>query len=240
MFPKVIIHIAASLDGRITGFFPDLELYYTLAGSWNPDAVLISSATILGAPTLEVPKEHDEIFCPKPGTLSDPRPLGIIVDSRGRISTWDQILRWPYFRRYLVLCSDSTPESYLRYLKSRDIETIISGGPHVGFPEVMERLYREDGVRVVRVDSGGTLNSVLLRDGLVHEVSVLIHPVIAGGISHPTLCDPLQAGISDVSVSLRLVKTEVLRRGIIWARYLIKYPDKNRMREESRDGSSLG
>jgi len=32
-----------SLDGRITNFPADLELYYTLAARWNPDAILCGS-----------------------------------------------------------------------------------------------------------------------------------------------------------------------------------------------------
>jgi 2,5-diamino-6-(ribosylamino)-4(3H)-pyrimidinone 5'-phosphate reductase len=37
------------------------------------------------------------------------------------------------------------------------------------------------GVHVVRVDSGGALNAALLREGVVDEVSLLVHPVLAGG-----------------------------------------------------------
>ncbi|HNQ30460.1 MAG TPA: hypothetical protein PKM87_10110 [Methanolinea sp.] len=59
MMPRVIIHIATSLDGRITRFPADLELYYALAATWNPDAILFGSETVLTAvrenPALEVP-----------------------------------------------------------------------------------------------------------------------------------------------------------------------------------------
>ena len=49
MVPKVILHTATSLDGRITGFPADLDLYYTLAAQWNPDAILFGSETVLAA-----------------------------------------------------------------------------------------------------------------------------------------------------------------------------------------------
>jgi 2,5-diamino-6-(ribosylamino)-4(3H)-pyrimidinone 5'-phosphate reductase len=45
----------------------------------------------------------------------------------------------------------------------------------------LEALNRKHGVQVLRGDSGGRSNSVLLHAGLVSEVSVLIHPFIAGG-----------------------------------------------------------
>jgi 2,5-diamino-6-(ribosylamino)-4(3H)-pyrimidinone 5'-phosphate reductase len=66
MLRKVILHTATSLDGRITNFPADLELYYALAGTWNPDAVLFGSETVLAAvranPALEVPPGHDEML----------------------------------------------------------------------------------------------------------------------------------------------------------------------------------
>lgn len=35
--------------------------------------------------------------------------------------------------------------------------------------------------RVMRVDTGGTLNGILLRQGLVTEVSLFIYPSLVGG-----------------------------------------------------------
>ncbi len=222
MLPKVILHTATSLDGRITNFPADLELYYTLAAQWNPDAILFGSSTILGAPTLDVPAEHSEMFTP-PADGPDLRPLMVIADSRGRVRCWETLRTWPYMRDLVALCSDSTPGEYLTYLRSCNVGTVVTGKNQVDMRAALEELNRQYGVRVVRVDSGGTLNSVLLHAGLVDEVSVLIHPFIAGGKPDPTLCDPLSAGIPDLQVSLTHQHTEVLANGIIWARYV---PDK--------------
>jgi 2,5-diamino-6-(ribosylamino)-4(3H)-pyrimidinone 5'-phosphate reductase len=223
MLPKVILHTATSLDGRITNFPADLDLYYTLAARWNPDAVLFGSETVLAAvrdnPSLEVPVEHEEMFTPSENVVTDPRPLLVIADGRGRVRCWDAIRKWPYMRDVLALCSSSTPPEYLSYLADRNIGTIITGKIRIEFRAALEELNSRYGVKVVRVDSGGTLNSVLLLEGLVDEVSVLIHPVLAGGEANPTLFDPLKTGLHDVSIPLRLQHYEVLEHGIIWARY---------------------
>lgn len=222
MLPKVILHTAASLDGRITNFPADLDLYYTLAAQWNPDAILFGSGTVLAAvrdnPALEVPPEHEEMFTP-PAGQPDPRPLLVIADSRGQVRCWDAIRRWPYMRDVIALCSEKTPAEYLAYLRERKITSIVSGSDHIDMRAALEALNRDYGVRVVRVDSGGTLNSVLLHNGLVDEVSVLVHPVIAGGKAFPTLCDPEPAGITGLQVPLVHMKTEVMRDGIVWSRY---------------------
>jgi len=223
MLPKVILHIAMSLDGRITNFPADLELYYTLAARWNPDAILFGSETVLAAvrdnPSLEVPSEHVEMFTPPEDAVTDPRPLLVIADSQGRVRCWDAIRTWPYMRGLLALCSSSTPQEYLSYLAEKKVGTIIAGDDRIDMRSALEALNAQYGVKVVRVDSGGTLNSVLLNYGLADEVSVLIHPFLAGGKPGPTIFDPLKAGISDLSIPLKLSFYEVLEHGIIWARY---------------------
>jgi len=224
MKPRVIIHTATSLDGRITNFPADLELYYSLAAQWNPDAILFGSGTVLAAvrenPALAVPPEHEEMFTP-PAGQPDPRPLLVIADSRGQVRCWDAIRKWPYMRDVLAICSRATPKEYQDYLKECHIETIVTGDERIDMREALEALNREYGVKTLRIDSGGTLNSVLLHAGLVDEVSVLIHPVIAGGKAVPTLCDPEQAGISGLQVPLVHKSTEVLKDGIVWSRYAV-------------------
>ena len=223
MLPNVILHTAVSLDGRITGFPADLETYYGIAARWNPDAILFGSETVIAAvrdnPALEVPPEHEERFRPPEGT-PDPRPLLVIADSRGRVRCWDAIRRWPYMRDVLALCSESTPQEYLDYLAKRKIGTIIAGTDRIDMLAGMKALHERYGVATVRVDSGGTLNSVMLSTGLVTEVSVLIHPYLAGGEPGPTIFDPARAGISGLQVPLRLENHDVLGNGLIWARYI--------------------
>lgn len=236
MLPKVILHAAASLDGRISGFPADLELYYALAGTWNPDAVLFGSETVLAAvrdnPALEVPAGHEEMFTPPDGT-PDTRPLLVIADSRGRVRCWDAIRKWPYMREVLALCSLSTPREYLEYLDKRKIRAVVTGSAHVEMRSALEILNRDYGVMTVRADSGGTLNSVLLEAGVVDEVSVLIHPCLAGGSPGPTLFDPVKAVYPDLQVSLTHTHTEVRENGIVWLRYAVT-PDRTSARSYRR------
>ena len=161
------------------------------------------------------------MFTPPPDAERDPRPLLVIADSRGRVRCWDVIRKWPYMRDVLALCSSQTPQEYLAWLAARHIGTIVAGDNHIDMRTALEVLHTRYGVKVVRVDSGGTLNSVLLYAGLVDEISVLIHPSIAGGKADPTLCAPLKAGIPGLQIPLRLQSSEVVGAGIIWARYTV-------------------
>lgn len=224
MYPKVILHTAMSLDGRITNFPADLDLYYSLAARWNPDAILFGSETVLAAardnPALEVPPEHDEMFRPPAGCTEDPRPLMVAADSRGAVRCWDALKRWPYFRGFVALCSAKTPREYLSYLAENGVESVIAGTDRVDLRSALGQLRAKYGVGTVRADSGGTLNSALLHTGLVTEVSVLIHPFLAGGSPGPTIFDPVRAGLSGFRVSLECTGCETLGNGIVHARYI--------------------
>lgn len=225
MLPRVIIHIATSLDGRITNFPADLEVYYSLAATWNPDTILFGSETVIAAaqenPELEVPMEHEEMFRPAAGA-KDTRPLLVIADSRGRVHCWDAIRRWPYMRDLLAFCSSATPEEYFSYLEKQKIAAIVAGNDRIDMREALEKLNHQYGVETVRVDSGGTLNGVLLAAGVVDEVSVLIHPFLAGGRADPTMFDPIKAGFPNLCVPLVHIGTEVVGNGLIWARYSVE------------------
>jgi 2,5-diamino-6-(ribosylamino)-4(3H)-pyrimidinone 5'-phosphate reductase len=143
--------------------------------------MLSGSNTILAADFPEEdPDEYQEAAAELEGQLIESRQLLSIVDSRGRIQNWHVIRKQPWWRDAITLCSEATPKSYLDYLQDSHVDYIISGGKHVNLRAALGELNRRFGVEVVRVDSGGILNGVLLREGLVNEVSVLISPELIG------------------------------------------------------------
>jgi 2,5-diamino-6-(ribosylamino)-4(3H)-pyrimidinone 5'-phosphate reductase len=46
MLPKVVVHNSISLDGSLTGFEPNMQLHYKIAGDYRADANLIGSKTV--------------------------------------------------------------------------------------------------------------------------------------------------------------------------------------------------
>ena len=170
MLPRIILHNAISLDGRINGFPIDLRQYYELAATWKEDATLAGSQTFLSAAS-EAPPEDKSAFLPPEVDPHDHRPLLVIPDSRGRIRTWHYLKSLPYWRLFVALCTESTPKDYLNYLKEKHVDCINAGEDRVDLRDALEELNLRYGVKVVRVDAGGTLNGLLLRQGLVSEVS---------------------------------------------------------------------
>ena len=157
MLPRVIVYNAVSLDGRIDWFPADIGLYYGLTATWNEDATLAGSETILRAEDQPAEDGEEGATIPEPET-NDRRPLLVIVDSRGRVRTWDYWRQLPYWRGAIALCSRATPTEHLAYLQRKHIPYIIAGDEKVDLCLALEELNAQHSVSTIRVDSGGTLN----------------------------------------------------------------------------------
>jgi len=220
MLPRVILHTAVSLDGRIDWIDVDLAQFYGVASSFGEDATLAGSKTILSFPG-SVPDDEQEISDAPQKIPHDPRPLLVVPDSRGRVRNWTQLRSFPYWRDMVALCSNTTPGEYLDYLQRRHVDCIITGEEQVDLRCALEELNRRYGVLCVRVDSGGTLSGVLLREGLVDEVSLMICPCLVGGRSPSSFYRAPDLASADGVVDLELNHVERLEGDVLWLRYLV-------------------
>ncbi len=206
MLPKVVVHNSVSLDGSLTGFEPNMQLHYQIAGSCKPDAHLIGSNTVKVGVELyeeEVPVEEQRDF-EKP--LRDKSlPLWVIPDTSGALrGLLHTCRRFEYCRDVVVLVSEETPEDYLEHLRDRHYDFHVVGKRHVDLRRSLELLSEKYGVKSVLADTGRVLSNLLLEQGLVSELSLLIHPVIVGK-----------------GFSLKLRQHEVLGNGFVWLVYAV-------------------
>ena len=93
------------------------------------------------------------------------------------------------------------------------------GEDHVDLRAALEELSARHGVKTVRMDSGGTLNGLMLRAGLVDEVSVLVNPCLVGGLSPRSLLRAPDLTSAEGVIALRLMHVEKLRGDVVWLRY---------------------
>lgn len=129
----VVTHSAASADGRIDGFVPDIELYYDLAETWDVDAHLVGADTLIqGAQSTDSLDQDESAEDDLTGQRDDgDPPLLVVTDSKGRVSGSEDILAQLYWSDVLVLCSETTPDDYLTALANESISYIVFGDKHV-------------------------------------------------------------------------------------------------------------
>lgn len=215
MKPRVIVYNAISLDGQTTGFPVDLGLFYGLAARWSESVSLAGCDTLLSFPP-EVPPETPADLKPLPVVPGDDRSILAVPDSRGRLKRWHFLRAQPHWRDFVSLCSERTSPEHLDYLRARGINLIKAGTDHVDLARALEELATRFGAKVVRVDSGGVLNSVLLRAGLVDEVHVLVHPVLVG--------QPTRRGFFEAmsgAITLKPTGVEKLDNGLVLLSYQV-------------------
>ncbi len=204
---KLILHNSVSLDGSVIGFMPDLGVHYGVVGAYAPDVLLVGSLTARSSIS-EVPPEAESDF-------SKPKKQGLlwaIADSGGILKGMLHVLRRSeYCGDIVVLVSERTPKSYLRYLKERDYDHVVAGRGRIDFSEALRILADRYKAKVVVSDSGGLLNSVLLEAGLVDELSLLVFPLLVG-TSGMNLFRTLD--LKD-NLGLELVKNEPLSGGLL-------------------------
>jgi 2,5-diamino-6-(ribosylamino)-4(3H)-pyrimidinone 5'-phosphate reductase len=219
MLPWVILHNEVSVDGRIEWLDVHMKLYYELAQRFVEDATLAGADTILSAPD-EAEEETEEdmaAFAEEPD--EDRLPYLVVPDSRGRVRIWHMLRRWPYWGRLIALVSDTTPIDYLEYLGDRNIDFVRKGDDHVDLRGALEELWERYDIRVVRTDSGGTLNGLLLKEGLVDEVSILLNASLVGGKDATSLFKPPPGWTKDDVVKMKLTHVEEMDDDTVWVRY---------------------
>ena len=218
MLPKVIIHNSISLDSSLTGFKPNMGLHYQIAGSYKPAVHLIGSKTakvgfeLFGA---SVPPEEAMDF--EKLKRDENLPFWVIPDTKGILKGMlHACRRFEFCRDVVVLVSEATPNDYVKHLEERNYGYFVVGDDHVNLRKALVTLSEKFKARRVLTDTGRILGNLLLEQGLVDEVSLLVHPVIVGEKSYNIF------GNITKNPTLKLWKQEKLEKGCVWLVYKVK------------------
>ena len=222
MIPKVIVHNSVSLDGSLSSFEPNMELHYQIAGRYKPDMHLIGSNTITAGIELYgdgIPLEESTDF-QKP-KRNKHLPLWVLIDSKGKLEGMlHTCRRFEMCRDVIVLVSQATPQRYLKYLDERHYDYHCVGRGSVDVRWALQLLSQEYDAKTILTDAGRILGNILLNQGLVDEISLLVHPVIVGKKSYSMFSDIRR------NLEVTLVKCERLEKQYVWLVYHIKKKEK--------------
>jgi len=220
MLPRLIIHNTISIDGSTTGFTANLDVHYGILGSYEPDAMIVGSNTAKAGTQFfceKIPPEEEADFKKPEIQPDDTRAYWMIADSRGILEGMMHVFRRSdYSKDVIVLVSEKTPEPYINYLRERNYDFIRAGAERVDVRQALEIANEKYGFKLVVSDSGGILNSILLEQGLVEEISLVLTPEIVGKNG-----TNLFRGIEKSEIQLELVRNEIVEKKYVHLVYRV-------------------
>jgi 2,5-diamino-6-(ribosylamino)-4(3H)-pyrimidinone 5'-phosphate reductase len=213
MKPYVVINVAVSADGKMDTFerkgssissAEDMARVQCLRA--EADAVMVGGHTLLTeSPKLTVKSAELRTERVAKGLPENPMKVGIVSKADLRLDG-DFITAGP--ARKVIFTTAQTSPKQVNVLSKLGVEVYVHGEKRVDLVKALETLHQL-GVNRLMVEGGGTLNSELLRLGLVDELSVYIAPKIFGGHSAPTLADG-DGLVESAAKTLKLVDVRVL------------------------------
>jgi len=215
MLPKVIVHNSISVDGSLINFEVNMPLHYMIAGNFNADMHLVGSNTAKFGIDLflkEIPQETQYDF-------KKPNKKGIlwaIPDTMGKMKGLLHVLRQSeYCQDAVVLISEKTSKEYIGYLKERNYDYYVVGEDKCNLKQSLELLNENYNAKTILVDTGCILGNLLIKEGLVSEISLLIHPEVVGKNAYNMFA------YIDENLKLELARKESYEKGYVWNLYRI-------------------
>lgn len=225
--PRVICHMAASVDGRIVvDGWPDAVAaavrreYEQVHASYGADAWMcgrVTMAAFAGGVRAEeeLAREHAG------GHREDHRAPGghdtfaIAVDPRGRLAWTTSDIDGDHV---VAILSERVSDEYLSMLRERGVSYLLAGVDDIDLPLALEKIGARLGVRTLMIEGGGGINGSMLRAGLVDEVSLLVAPVVDGRVGTAALFD---VGANTMPSRLALESVERREGEVLWLRYRV-------------------
>lgn len=90
--------------------------------------------------------------------------------------------------KLFIITTNADHPAYAAQKSFLNIE-IIFYKDKIDFPDLMRRIYKDYGAERITIQSGGTLNTLLVRDGLIDRVLLVVAPALIGGKNTSSLMD---------------------------------------------------
>lgn len=175
--PRVLLKIAATLDGRIADrkgtsrWITGSEARTAVQGlRRDSDAVLIGAQTLL---------KDDPSLRPRPAYGR--APFRVVVDSSLSAPLSCQLYADRWRDRTLVFCGTKATERKINQLRGAGVRVHSSRHARFPLPSLLKVLAGEYGCLQVLCEGGGLLAESLLKNNLVDRIHWFTAPVILGG-----------------------------------------------------------
>jgi riboflavin biosynthesis pyrimidine reductase len=234
MRPKIICHMVTSIDGRLhpsrfttpaSGIDPAVlrRHYDGVADSFKADGWMVGRTTMREIAKGAVrPVAATSPFA-RETHVADRRGrnLAVAIDPNGKVHYGKDNALGDHV---VAILGEHVPDAYLAELREDGVSYLFAGPDGRDMPKAMQTLREAFGVRTLLLEGGAATNGAFLKQRLIDEISLLIHPAIDGLAGVQTIFE--YAGSADErpgdGQSLRHLATETLEGGMVWLRYAVE------------------
>lgn len=233
--PYIICHMMTSLDGKIIGDFMSeekteyfYEQYGQIMDNYADSAGMIGRVTLqeMGISEFDARiKDLPDMFRMDYVANKDSTKYTIAVDPSGRLGwTKERIEEGKESggEHIIEIITEKVSDAYLSHLQRLGISYIFGGRDKLDFNLVMKKLKDLFSIKQILVVGGGTLNGLLLNEGLIDEISLLLMPFADGAAHSKTIFEIKSENKKMKSVSFDLSSYEKLDNSGLWLRYTVK------------------
>jgi 2,5-diamino-6-(ribosylamino)-4(3H)-pyrimidinone 5'-phosphate reductase len=161
---------------RIVGVKEGFSQYYKVEQSLGPN--YLNSGRVLEKVGFNNKKETPQ-----------KEPLRfVVVDRRPHLNEKgiDYLCNW--LERLFIVTSNPTHPGFELKSRYENLEMIYYEND-IDFSDLLMKLRKDHNIQRITIESGGTLNSVFFRNGLIDHVTIVVAPLIVGGKDTSSLVD---------------------------------------------------
>lgn len=232
--PRVICHMAASIDGRIVvDEWPESVAaavrreYDELHAGFGADGWICGRITM--QPFAKDVRSEEDVTREYRGKAARPdfraegefESFAFAIDPRGRLAWESNDIAGDHV---VAILSERVSEEYLAFLREKAVSYLLAGASDVDLGLALEKIGTIFGVRTLMLEGGGRINGGFLHAGLIDEISLVLAPVADGAIGKASLFDVEAAELMTANTPYRLALQAVERRsdGVLWLRYSVE------------------
>lgn len=147
----------------------------------------------------------------------------IIIDNKPHLTIKgvEYLAKW--VKKLFLVTTNKKHPAYELINKFENIE-IISYENNIDLKNLFEKLNSDYGIERITLQSGGTLNSEFIRQGLVDEISIVISPCLIGGENTQSLIGgkslTTEADLSKIK-ALKLIDCKTLDNSYLHLKYQV-------------------
>ncbi len=161
---------------RIVGVREGFTQYYEIEHSLGPN--YLNSGRVLEKVGFN---DKDEI--------PEKEPLKfVVIDRKPHLNKQGISFLCNWLEKLFIVTNNPIHPAFELRSEYDNIEIIYYDGD-IDFTDLLMKLKKQNGIGRITIESGGTLNSIFLRHGLIDHVKIVVAPLIIGGRDTSSLVD---------------------------------------------------